>query len=94
MTNGRASGGPGIYEIRVRGTLDSRWADWFDGLAIAPQPDDETLLVGPVAHQAALHGLLAKIRDLGLPLLSVKRVENASRNLSEEAKDEIQGPSL
>ena len=94
MTNGRASSGPGIYEIRVRGTLDSKWADWFDGLAIAPQPDDETLLVGPVAHQAALHGLLAKIRDLGLPLLSVKRVEDVSTKSSEEARDEIQGPSL
>jgi len=94
MTNGRASGGPGVHEIRVRETLDHKWADWFDRLAIAPQPDDETLLAGPVAHQAALHGLLAKIRDLGLPLLSVKWVENASRNLSEEARDEIQGPSL
>ena len=65
----------GIYEIRVRGVLDRKWSDWFDGFTITPQANDETLLAGPVADQAALHGLLAKIRDLGLPLLSVKLLE-------------------
>jgi len=84
MTNRREFDKQGIYEIRVRGVLDKKWSDWFDGFTIMPQaadkrhPGDGTLLVGPVADQAALHGLLNKIRDLGLPLLSVKRVEAAS----------------
>jgi len=86
MTNRRESDKEGIYEIRVRGVLDKKWSDWFDGFTIAPQADDETLLTGPVADQAALHGLLNKIRDLGLPLLSVKRVEAAS--------GEAEAPSL
>jgi hypothetical protein len=75
MANGRRFDKPGIYHIRVKGTLDQRWSDWFDGLSITPQPGDETLLSGPVADQAALHGLLSKVRDLGLPLLLVKREE-------------------
>jgi len=62
-----------IYRIRVKGNLDLKWADWFDGFAIMPEEEDETLLVGPVADQAALHGMLNKIRDLGLPILSVRR---------------------
>ncbi len=76
MTNGRAFSKPSLYHIRVQGILDEKWSDWFDGFAITPQADDETLLAGPVPDQAALHGLLAKIRDLGLPLLSVQRVES------------------
>jgi hypothetical protein len=76
MTNGRAFSKPSLYHIRVKGILDEKWSDWFGGFAITPQADDETLLAGPVADQAALHGLLAKIRDLGLPLLSVQRVES------------------
>ena len=67
-----------VYHIRVKGLLGEKWSDWFDGFTITQQADDETLLTGPVPDQAALHGLLAKIRDLGLPLLSVKRVEAAS----------------
>jgi hypothetical protein len=63
-----------IYHIRVKGNLDRKWSDWFDGFTIAPQAGDETLLTGSVVDQAALHGLLAKIRDLGLPLLLVIRV--------------------
>jgi len=82
MTNGRAFSKPNIYHIRVNGILDEKWSDWFDGFTITPQADDETLLVGPVPDQSALHGLLAKIRDLGLPLSSVQRVEAAS--LTEE----------
>jgi hypothetical protein len=62
---------PGRYEIRVQGHLDTRWAAWFDGLTIAPDSDGTTTIEGPVADQAALHGLLQKIRDLGLPLISV-----------------------
>ena len=64
-----------VYQIRVKGNLDSKWSDWFDGLTISLQANHETLLAGPVADQCALHGLLAKIRDLGLPLLSIERME-------------------
>ena len=76
MNDGHKFDQRGIYKIRVKGILDSKWSDWFDGFTITPQGDDETLLTGPVADQAALHGLLGKIRDLGLPLLSVKRLES------------------
>jgi hypothetical protein len=63
-----------IYEIRVKGVLDSRWSEWFDGMTlISDDASGEMTLSGPVADQAALHGLLAKVRDLGLPLLSVCR---------------------
>ena len=76
MTYRRESGRQGVYQIRVKGKLDEKWSDWFDGFTITPQASDETLLTGPVADQGALHGLLAKIRDLALPLLSIERVEN------------------
>ena len=76
MTNGRESSKPALYRIRVKGELDRRWSDWFGGFAITTHDDGETLLTGSVADQADLHGLLAKIRDLGLPLLSVQRVES------------------
>jgi hypothetical protein len=78
MKDGLASynaDGPLAYEIRVQGVLDQKWSDWFDGLSITPQENDETLLSGPVADQAALFGLLNKIRDVGLPLLAVNRVD-------------------
>jgi hypothetical protein len=63
-----------IYRIHVRGQLDDHWSDWLEGLAIQRQADGTTLLVGPVIDQAALHGVIARIRDLGLPLLAVDRV--------------------
>ena len=63
-----------LYKIKVKGHLDPSWSDWLDGLAIEPQAQGETLLTGPVRDQAALHGLLNKIRDLGLLLLSVERI--------------------
>jgi hypothetical protein len=62
---------PGGYEIRLKGHLDPRWAAWFDGLGLTHERDGTTLLRGPVVDQAALHGLLRKVRDLGLPLVSV-----------------------
>lgn len=59
------------YQIRLQGHLDARWSDWFGGMTLTLEDTGETLLTGPVADQAALHGLLRKVRDLGLPLLSV-----------------------
>jgi hypothetical protein len=64
----------GQYEIRFQGHLHSRWASWFDGLTVTDESDGTTLVQGPVADQAALHGLLRKLHDLGLPLLSVTRI--------------------
>jgi len=63
----------GRYEIRLKGHLEPRWADWFDGLRLTLESDGTTLLSGSVVDQAALHGLLAKVRDLGLPLIAVHR---------------------
>jgi hypothetical protein len=66
---------PGRYEIRIKGHLDARWAAWFDGLTLTHGSDGTTIIHGPVADQAALHGLLQKIRDLGLSLISVNHVD-------------------
>jgi hypothetical protein len=66
---------PMVYQIRIKGHLGKQWTDWFEGLTIKLEDDGDTLLTGPVIDQAALHGLLKKVRDLGLPLLSVHRVE-------------------
>jgi hypothetical protein len=62
------------YEIRVQGHLDQRWSAWFEGLAISYDVDDNTVLHGPLVDEAALHGVLIKVRDLALPLLAVNRV--------------------
>lgn len=64
----------GRYEIRLTGHLHERWAAWFDGLTVSHRGDGTTVISGPIADQAALHGLLQRVRDLGLPLLSVERV--------------------
>lgn len=64
-----------LYQIRVRGQLDRRWSDWFDGFEIVPD-DGDTILTGTVVDQAALHGILAKIRDLGLSILLVEMLAN------------------
>ena len=63
---------PGWYEIRLQGRLDERWAAWFDGMTIEPASDGVTVLRGLIVDQAALHGVLARLRDLGVPLISVK----------------------
>ena len=75
MSSDRQSDRPKVYKIRVKGILDSKWSDWFDGFTITPQANGETLMTGPVVDQAGLFGLLNKIRDMGVPLLSVNRVE-------------------
>jgi hypothetical protein len=80
--NRRECDGAAIYQIRVKGRLEPTWSDWFDGFAITPRADDETVLTGPVADQADLHGLLAKIRDICLPLLSVTRQETDDKDRS------------
>ena len=74
---------PGNYEIRIKGHLDDKWADRFEGLTITLEEDGDTLLTGPVIDQAALHGLLKKVRDLGLPLLSISPVEPGQADQSD-----------
>jgi hypothetical protein len=64
---------PMVCQIRIRGHLGRQWSDWFDGMTITLEDNDETLIRGPVIDQAALHGLLKKVRDLGIPLISVNR---------------------
>jgi hypothetical protein len=77
-----------IYQIRVKGHLGDHWADWFEGLTISQEKDGSTLLTGPMADQAALHGLLARIRDLCLPLLAVNRVAQPPGDSSQVAEEE------
>ena len=66
---------PAVYQIRLKGHLDSQWTFWFEGVTITLEEDGDTLLTGPVIDQSALHGLLRKVRDLGMPLVSVSPVE-------------------
>ena len=65
---------PQAYQIKIKGHLEGQWKDWFGGLAITLEDNGDTLLTGPVIDQAALHGLLRKVRDLGMPLVSVSPV--------------------
>jgi len=67
---------PVVYQIRIKGHLGRQWTDWFEGLTITLEEDGNTLLTGPVIDQAALHGLLKKVRDLGMPLVSVCPLKN------------------
>jgi hypothetical protein len=74
---GTESGQPMIYQIRIKGHLGPRWTEWFGGLGITLEDNGDTLLTGPVVDQAALHGVLRNVRDLGLPLLSVVRIDSS-----------------
>jgi hypothetical protein len=72
-----------VYQIRVKGHLGYQWADWFEGLTITIEDNGDTLLTGPVVDQAALHGLIKKVRDLGIPLISVIRLNPVQKEESE-----------
>ncbi len=76
MTNGHEFDQSTAYQIRLKGTLDSSWSEWFDGFTITIQ-GGETILIGVVCDQSALHGILAKINDLGLPIISVEKISQA-----------------
>jgi hypothetical protein len=78
MTKQASAGPPETrrYEIRLGTQLAARWATWFDGMTLSRLPDGTTVLTGPVADQAALHGLLAKVRDLGVPLVAVRQLDD------------------
>ena len=69
-----------VYEIRVQGHLDRRWSDWFEGLTISYEGEEITVLRGSLIDEAALHGVLIKVRDLALPLLAVSRVQDSKKN--------------
>ena len=77
---------PELYEIRLKGHLDDRWAAWFGNLTLTALDNGETLLTGPVVDQAALHGLLRKVRDLGMPLISVTRVRPGQDDNSQKGE--------
>jgi hypothetical protein len=72
-----------VYQIRIKGHLGCQWTEWFEGLTIALEDNGDTVLTGPVIDQAALHGLLRKVRDLGMPLISVNRVKPGQTDTSE-----------
>lgn len=76
-----------LYEIRIKGHLDTRWADWFEGMSFTYESDGTTILYGPVVDQAELHGLLRKVRDLGLPLVSVTLVDPRQMTLFEKRRE-------
>jgi hypothetical protein len=76
-------GQPMVYQIRLKGHLGCQWTDWFGGLIITLEDNGDTLLTGPVIDQAALHGLLKKVRDLGMPLVSVSPVQPGQADASE-----------
>ena len=74
MTNGREYDKPAVYEIVVKGKLDSRWTRWFADLQIIPQPDGNSLITGSIADQSALYSVISRMRDLGIVLISVQRM--------------------
>jgi hypothetical protein len=81
---------PSVFQIRLKGHVGPQWTDWFDGMAITLEDDGDTLLTGPVADQAALHGLLKKVRDIGMTLVSVNSVlpDRADISVKTDYQDE------
>lgn len=77
---------PMVYQIRIQGHLGSEWTDWFEGLTLTLEDNGDTFLTGSVVDQAALHGLLRKVRDLGMPLVSVNRVERGQAGAADVAQ--------
>lgn len=75
-----------VYQIRIEGHLDDQWKDWFGGMIITLEENGDTLLTGPIADQAALFGLLKKVRDLGMPLVSLNRIESCPERSREADK--------
>lgn len=88
QTNTQRQAQAELYEIRLKGHLDRRWADWFAGMTITLEANGDTLLTGPIIDQAALHGLLKKVRDSGIPLRSLICLEQ------DQAKDAKSNPNL
>jgi hypothetical protein len=80
---------PVVYQIRLKGHLGSQWTDWFGGLTITLEEDGDTLLTGPVVDQAALYGLLKKVRDVGIPLVSVSCIESSPSTTSNIAEGDL-----
>jgi hypothetical protein len=85
---------PLVYQIRIKGHLGQRWTDQFDGLMIKLVDNGDTLITGPVVDQAALHGLLRKVRDLGMPLVSVNRIETGEQEPLDDKKNESDRPII
>jgi hypothetical protein len=79
MSHTSNSDQPVVYEIRIAGHLPPQWSDWFAGFTVTLEPDGTTLLSGPVVDQAALYGLLKKVRDLGMPLVAVNRIAQGEK---------------
>ena len=78
-----------VYQIRIKGHLGSQWTDWFGGVTITLEDNGDTLLIGSVVDQAALHGLLKKVRDLGMPLVSVIRVEPGQADAAQPVAPDV-----
>ena len=79
MSHTSNSDQPVVYEIRIAGHLPPQWSDWFAGFTVTLEPDGTTLLSGPLVDQAALYGLLKKVRDLGMPLVAVNRIAQGEK---------------
>jgi hypothetical protein len=83
INSGSEKAQPLVYQIRIKGYLGREWTDWFEGLTITLEDNGDTLLTGPVVDQTALHGLLKKVRDLGMPLVSVNRGKPGQADVSD-----------
>jgi hypothetical protein len=88
------SGEPAVYQIRIHGHLGPEWREWFGSMSITPTDNGQTLITGPVIDQAALHGLLKKVRDLGTPLLAVNRITPGQNDGAEPTGNEAAPPAI